>query len=68
MDTKKELKCQIQEETDLIARLEASYPDVVIGSREWFIHHTKVRDAYWRRRMLLDQLEGRSSEETAKVY
>ncbi len=62
-----ELQRKIQEESDKIATLEKSYPDEW-HSREWWIHHTEVRDAYWRRRMLTTQLEGGDINQTAEVY
>lgn len=70
IESKEELKNKIQKQTDLIAVLEKSYPSDR-DSREWLIHHTSVRDAYWRRRMLQTKLEDGSEEdlqETAKVY
>lgn len=66
---------QIQAETDLIKQLETSYPpfDAKVGTYHptntpWHIHHTKVRDAYWRRRMLIAKRDGLNIDATAQVY
>lgn len=48
--------------------LEKSYPTSDPNSKEWHIHHTKIRDAYWRRRMLTTRLEGGDLNATAEVY
>lgn len=68
MDTAKELNQKIQKETELIVELEKSYPTSDPNSKEWHIHHTKIRDAYWRRRMLTTRLEGGDLNATAEVY
>lgn len=48
-----------EEETALIAELEASVPELenennlyAPENQEWHIHMQKIRDAYWRRRQL----------------
>ncbi|RDJ35716.1 MAG: hypothetical protein DWQ19_12935 [Crenarchaeota archaeon] len=72
---KKELKQQIEEQTALIAELEKSFPkrdDTVDrwheNNRPYEIHHVKVRDAYWKRRMLITRLEEGAVSKTAAVY
>lgn len=66
---------QIQQQTELIAELESSYPPYNADLDRWHkdnrpheIHHVKIRDAYWKRRMLQTKLEGGDLSETAKVY
>jgi hypothetical protein len=74
--TKEELETQIQEETDLIAQLESSYPEFVkvngdhydrycSENAEYFRHAVKIQDAYWRRRMAKTALRtlGQEDEE-----
>lgn len=68
MDTAEELKQKIQKETELIVELEKSCPATNPNSTEWYIHQTKIRDAYWRRRMLTTRLEGGDLNATAEVY
>jgi hypothetical protein len=70
-----ELNKQIEEQTALIKELEKSYPklDNSVGfydaaNTQWHIHHTELRDAYWRRRMLIAKRDGIDENETAKVY
>lgn len=58
---------EIEELGKQIEELEASYPKDY-SSREWHIHHTKVRDAYWQRRMKKAKIEGLDLVEVAKVY
>lgn len=72
--TKEELIAKIEEETANIKRLEASYPTYVQDggrysqeNRAWEIHHTEVRDAYWRRRIAQDRLDGTSEDVIAKT-
>lgn len=55
----------IKEEDALIKELEASYPkiDITVGrfhpnNTNYEIHHTNVRDAYWRRRNWKEMLDG----------
>lgn len=62
--TKEELETKIEEETKLIKELESSYPKYDDSVSKWhennngyYTHHTKVRDAYWRRRMYIAKLE-----------
>lgn len=63
----KDYAALIEAETKLIAELESSYPKE-FKSLEWYQHHTKCRDAYWRRRMLIAERDGLDKHETAKVY
>lgn len=63
-----ELKQKIQKETELIVELEKSCPTTDPNSTDWYIHQTKIRDAYWRRRMLTTRLEGGDLNATAEVY
>ena len=57
---------EIAEQTKLIKELEASYPPY--GTPDFEIHHIKVRDAYWSRRMMIAKRDGDDLLETAKVY
>ncbi|RJQ30299.1 hypothetical protein C4565_00510 [Candidatus Parcubacteria bacterium] len=73
--TPEELNKLIDKETELIKTLEKTYPVMEDPSNRyshknlpWEIHHTKVRDAYWRRRMLLTELGGGDLNKTAEVY
>ena len=77
--TEQELKDLMVKETELIKELEKSYPKIHGDVHEehrlyrednlpWQIHHTKVRDAYWRRRMWQTELEGGDLTKTAQVY
>ncbi len=66
---------KIENETQLIKELESSYPklhnDVHFYDRKntpWHIHDTKIRDAYWRRRMFITKRDGGDIQDTAKVY
>lgn len=73
MEAKNELQNKIDAETALIKELEGSYPpynqDRYSPERRAFeIHDTKVRDAYWRRRMLITKRDGGDLNQTAKVY
>ncbi len=70
-----DLKQQIDEETNLIRTLENSYPEYVSKAgryspenRAFELHHTNVRDAYWRRRMLIAELENLSIQSALKCY
>lgn len=65
--TKQQLEEMIKEITQEIKQTESHYPGKY-GTSEWWIHHTLVRDLYWRRRMLITELEGGDKNETAKVY
>jgi hypothetical protein len=56
----------VEEETALIAELEKSYPKDT-NSTEWHIHHTKVRDAYWRRRMKASKSD-EEKDAASRVY
>lgn len=71
------LEEQIAAQTQLIEELENGYKDVEYfpelgrhhkSNRKFNIHHTNVRDAYWRRRMLVAKLENFDLNETAKLY
>jgi len=69
----KTLDQQIEEQTKLIEELENSYPELVgkmysDENYKWHIHHTKVRDAYWKRRMLIAEKKGLNEEQTARIY
>lgn len=76
MNRSDDLNRQIAEQTALIAELESSYPDSYDPSagrhakvnRPTEIHHTKVRDAYWRRRMLIAKRDDLDEQATAAVY
>ena len=66
---------KIAQETQNIETLEASYPESFpqFGryhekNRPFEVHHTKVRDAYWRRRMLTARKENLDLDATAKIY
>lgn len=70
---KENFNLKIQEETDLIKKLEKEYPKLDSSvhfyhkkNTAWHIHHTKVRDAYWRRRRLIAKRDG--LEDPIKVY
>lgn len=62
--TREKLELRIEEETKLIKDLESSYPKYDLVNKwsknnlEYHRHHTKVRDTYWRRRILIAKLEG----------
>jgi len=52
----------LEQETDLIDHLEANYPllNTEVGlhdksNLDWHIHNEKVKDAYWRRRRLIQK-------------
>lgn len=64
---------QIEQETQLINKLEATHPkmDPNVGfyhknNTPWHIHHTELRDAYWRRRRFIAKKEG--LEDPVDVY
>lgn len=66
---------KIAKEIQLIAELESSYPpyDNTVGryhenNLEYGRHHTKIRDCYWRKRMLETKLEGGDLNATAEIY
>jgi hypothetical protein len=73
--TPEELRQLIDKETEKIKTLEASYPELVEGkglydsaNTPYHIHHTEVRDAYWRRRMFTSELNDGDLAATAQVY
>lgn len=66
---------KIAKENQLITELESSYPpyDSTLGrwhdnNRAYEIHYTKIRDCYWRKRMLETQLEGGDLNAAAQIY
>jgi len=65
----KNLDEQILEQSILIKTLEATYPKEY-KSTAWHIHHTRVRDVYWKRRMLTARRDGDNDayEAAAEIY
>jgi hypothetical protein len=81
MDDNERLLFDIEAQTALIKQLEASYPVLAssdafdkVAEMEWRtafnLHHTKVRDAFWCRRMLIAERNGDLGEmhAAAQVY
>lgn len=66
---------EYDEQTALIEALKQSYPKYDADAGRWAevnrpyeLHHIKIRDAYWRRRMLAAKLNGEDVKITAQVY
>ena len=74
----RDYNAEIDEQTKLIAELEASFPPYYKDLGRWHkdngpleAHYVRVRDAYWKRRMLIEKRDGASEEElrvTASYY
>ncbi len=69
------LQDKIIAETKLIAELESNRPEYHSGcgryseeNKPWELHSVAIRDAYWRRRMLITKLEGGDETVTAQIY
>lgn len=73
--TDQEFQVKIDEETQNIKELgELKVPyNPELGrwhedNRAFEIHQVNIRDAYWRRRMLIAKIENLDESETAQVY
>lgn len=75
--TKEELEKQVVNETELIAKLEKSYPPFVKvngdrydqyrpENKEYFQHGVEIQDAYWRRRMCRTSLDSLNKTEAER--
>jgi len=68
--TKEQMLEKIETERASVKELDANYPEFELprGGTAWHIHHTKVRDCYWRIRMLQTKLEDGDINQTAQVW
>jgi hypothetical protein len=71
----KSLEEQIEDKTKLIKELENKKVPYDNSKGRWHesniayeTNYVSIRDAYWKRRMLIAKLEGLDTNETAKVY
>jgi hypothetical protein len=71
----KTIQEKIDEETANIKKLEETYPpcdfsksDYDEVNKPYLLHHIEVRDAYWRRRMLIAERDGLDKDEISRIY